>query len=286
MTTVAEARLAGKRRLEAVETPGLDADVLLAHVLETGREHLFAAGEDTLSGDEETRYGTMLAQRVSGSPVTHLTGSKMWFGLDLIVGPTVLTPRPETETLVEIALQIARTAGMRSIADIGTGSGAIAIALAIALPDAQVVASDISSAAVDIARSNAERHGVSDRVSLVVGDLLDSAKGEPEMIVANLPYVREADRPLVSREVLAEPGAALFSGEEGLDHISRLIRQIADLNWRSTILLEIDPRQAEPLRAMVDRVLPRATVEIMKDLAGRNRVCIIRPESASEKAKK
>jgi release factor glutamine methyltransferase len=272
--TVAAARLAGGRSLSATPTPQLDADLLLGYVLGERREAILIS-EGTLTPQQLSRYESLIARRAAGEPVAYLTSTKSWYGLDVEVTPAVLIPRPETEVLVEAVIARFAHTHPATVVDIGTGSGAISIALARAFPDAQFTAVDISPAALSVAQRNASRHGVADRITWVVGSLLDPIDSAPDVIVANLPYVPTVDRHTLSPEVLQEPESALFAGSDGLDLIRALLEQVAARNWRSTICLECDPRHVDPIKEYAIETLRCSNPEVIPDLAGHNRVVII-----------
>ncbi len=188
----------------------------------------------------------------------------------------MLIPRPETELLVEKAIELTEAHGIRTIADIGTGCGAIAISLAAYLPQVIVHATDISPEALEVARFNCERYNVVDRVVLRRGDLLEPLDGPVDMIVANLPYVRERD--LIKNASLSyEPTLALNGGSTGLEKIRSLIRQMAKkLNTGGYLILEIGEGQARAVTAILRKEFPEAAMEVHKDLAGIERAISLR----------
>jgi release factor glutamine methyltransferase len=273
--TVAAARRFGASRLTQSESPQLDADLLLAHVIQTDREGVLTS-DGELSPDEMTAFMSLVDRRAAGEPVAYLTGWKWWSGLRLKVTSDVLIPRPETEVLVEESLRVwAELGGAAPIADIGVGSGAIAIGLAVRLPTARIIGIDSSRLALEVAANNIADHGVAERVTLLEGDLTTPLDAEPSLLVANLPYVPETDRPTLSREVLHEPNEALFAGMDGLDIIMRLLHQLRDRGWVMPVVLEIDPRQAEPIRKLVLDLWPSRTMRVVSDLSGRDRIVVI-----------
>ena len=206
-------------------------------------------------------YLSMIARREAGEPLQYITGRQEFYGLDFLVTPDVLIPRPETEFLVEAAIKIIRAANIELplIADVGTGSGCISIALATEIARARLIAIDISPAALGVARKNAERHGVLDRIEFVEGDLLDplARAGLAEsldLIASNPPYVSADNSDIVQREVSDwEPHVALFGGADGLDYYRRLLAESPRyLKPGGSIVCEIGFGQLEPLRAMID----------------------------------
>jgi release factor glutamine methyltransferase len=263
------------------DTPRLDAEVLLAHALGQDRAWLYAHPEYALGPDQLGVYQALIARRAEREPVAYLTGHKEFFGLDFVVTLGVLIPRPETERLVEIALQILK-AGARpdavTIADVGTGSGAIAIALAIHVRAAHVLATDVSAAAVAVARHNAVRHGVAGRVDCLQGDLLAPLRGAFHLIAANLPYLSRADLAAAPPEVAHwEPRLALEGGPDGLAAIRRMLASAANrLHPAGALLAEIGAGQGADALALADQHFPRAMVEIAQDHAGLDRVLVVR----------
>jgi release factor glutamine methyltransferase len=289
VTTVAEARRAGRERLRGVETPLLDVDVMLASILGWSRDQLLARDRQILTEAQAQKYERDLERRADGAPVAYVTGEKEWLGMRLLVDESVLIPRPETELLAYLAIREARGIA-RSLAangtgdhpvveilDVGTGSGAIAVAVARSVQYARVTGTDVSPAALAVARRNGERMAPDGRITWVCCDLLPEIHAEPDIIAANLPYIRSGDMATLPAEVQAEPASALAGGESGLDMIERLLSQVAGRGWCSTVLLEIDPRQATRLRQLVELLLPWAYAHCHKDLAGRDRVAVIRP---------
>src|ERR1700722_17966739 len=217
---VARARLAAASR-----NPRRDAKVLLAHVLGWDQATLLAHHERVLSPAELAQYESLLTRRAAFEPIQYITGEQEFFGLLLEVSPDVLIPRPETEHLVEAVLERVGDKANARIVDVGTGSGAIAVALAHALPRARVTAVDLSPTALEVARRNAERHGLSERVTFLQSDLLAAIDGaEFDVVVSNPPYVAEGEvlEPQVSNY---EPHSALYAGPTGLEIYERLISQ-------------------------------------------------------------
>ncbi len=209
----------------------MNAELLLRFVLGCDRAYLFAHPERELSSDEESRYGAVLAKRIRGVPAQYITGHQEFWGMDLVVTPAVLIPRPETEHLIETALELRSSdlllggsAAQLRIADVGTGSGCIALALAKEFPGAEIHATDVSPAALEIARANAARLQLEHRIQFHRADLLASLTPPFDLIVSNPPYVSEAEEDQVQLEVRRfEPRSAVFAGPEGTEVIARLI---------------------------------------------------------------
>ena len=218
---------------KGIDSPRLDAELLLAAVLHKNRLYLYTHYDQPLNEAERSGYRALVQRRSKREPVAYILGEREFYGLPLTVTRDVLVPRPETEHLVDAVREWldAHPHEKPRLCDVGTGSGAIAVALAVQAPAAEVVAVDVSEAALGVARTNAERHNVGPRVRFVLGDLLAPVAGEApfEVIVANLPYVPSPERPHLMPEVRDhEPGLALFAGEDGLDLIRRLIAEVPE----------------------------------------------------------
>ena len=275
----------GIARLEAGRVPSaaLAAELLLLHLLGRDRTWLYAHPEDTLSEAHLANYKDLIERRAEGVPVQYLTGRQEFWGLEFEVNPSVLIPRPETEHLIEVALERLgerRSAPLR-VADVGTGSGCLAVALARELPLARIVATDISSEALTVARRNAARHGVSERTEMLQMDLLqsylraDDTQGAVfDLIVSNPPYVGHTERPSLSREVAEhEPHQALFAGEHGLDVYPQLIAQAAMLlRLGGLLVVELGYGLAERVSSLIAKSPYWTHVNITNDLAGIPRV--------------
>ena len=276
-----EALRDGIRTLEASETPSapLAAELLLMHVLGKDRSWLYAHPEEVLSSTQLGKYSELLALRASGAPTQYLTGTQEFWGLDFEVTRDVLIPRPETEHVIEVALARigeAQRGTELKIADIGTGSGCIAVALAHELPRARIYATDISRGALEVARRNAARNGVAERVHFCESNLL-SGVAEPvefDVIVSNPPYVAERDAESLPRDVREhEPRIALFAGEAGLDVYAPLIVQAETRLRRGGILvLELGFGMFEAVSDMLDSARGWSCVSATMDLAGIPRV--------------
>ncbi len=210
-----------------VPSPRLNAEILLMFVLGCDRAYLHAHSERELSSEESCRYQEALAQRSRGMPSQYITGHQEFWGMDFVVTPAALVPRPETEHLIETVLSRARSLVKAKIVDVGTGSGCIAVALAKELPQAEIHATDISSAALDIARINAARHQLENRIQFHEGDLLAGFSSTNfDFVVSNPPYVGESEEDQVQLEVRKfEPRNAVFAGPKGTEVIARLIPQ-------------------------------------------------------------
>jgi release factor glutamine methyltransferase len=253
------------------DTPRLDAEVLLRHVLQTDRADLFARLTDPLPPASAAAFLTLLGRRVAGEPVAYLVGEKEFMGLPIQVGPGVLVPRPETELLVEWALGWLSDRPDAVVVDVGTGSGAIALAVAAGLPTgsrARIIAADESAEALDWAARNRWALAL-DTVELVRGDLTTwLAPATADLVLANLPYLTPdqiAENPLLA----AEPEGALLGGADGLDLIRRLVADLPRvLAPGGAVGLELDPGQTAQVTALLAETLPGLRIETITDLAG------------------
>lgn len=262
---------------DGIDTPQLDAEILLAHHLQTSREHLLAELERPLQAGEVEGYRSLIIRRAAYEPVAYIAGHKEFYGLDFLVTPAVLIPRPETEVLVEVALAFARHNQILSIAEVGVGSGAVAAALATHLPDTLIYATDISQDALEIAAQNCLRQGVAERVLLLQGDLLQPLPQPVGLIVANLPYLTTTELASLPRDVADyEPRRAIDGGLDGLDHLRLLLEQApSHLQPPGGVVLEIGPGQASTLAELAHSHFPGAQVALVKDNAGLDRVLMI-----------
>ncbi|MHB8611845.1 MAG: peptide chain release factor N(5)-glutamine methyltransferase [Candidatus Dormibacteraceae bacterium] len=252
------------------DSPRLDAEVLLAHVLGLRRLDLYLKFDRPLTEPELTAYRDLVARRAKGQPVAYLVGHKEFMGLDFAVTPAVLIPNPDTEVLVQRAVELAREAGRPlRLADVGTGSGCIAIAIAHYAPNVQVVASDVDPEALEVAAHNVAAHALGDRVQLVCGDLMAPFTGSFDLVCANLPYVAAGSE--LAPEVVAQPARALFAEEKGSALVGRLLAEApAHLNPGGRALAELDSSIAAHAVDVANQNF--AGHRIHSDLAGRQRV--------------
>jgi len=269
------------RSLEAAGIPDarLEAEVLVMNVMRMARQNIFAEQETEVSGQQQATLDSYLERRFDREPLAYILGQREFYGISVMVTPAVLIPRAETEGLVEHALFMALM-GMEStdltIADVGTGSGAIAINLAIHLPAAKIFAVDVSDAVLDVASFNIRAHGVADRVSLAIGDLLEAVPEPVDLIVANLPYIPTERIPTLQLEVQKEPASALDGGPDGLDLVRRLLIQAeAKLKDHGIILLELDPEQVPVVQDLALKHFPGGSTSVEQDLAHLDRILAI-----------
>ena len=274
--TLRDALTSAISRLAAasVPSPRLNAELLLIFTLECDRAYLHAHPERKLSADERRRYDQALTERECGMPAQYITGHQEFWGMDLIATPAVLIPRPETEHVIETVLagvgRAPSPAAVRLV-DVGTGSGCIALALARELPQAEIHATDISPAALEIARANAARHQLESRIHFHQTDLLQGLERRFDFVISNPPYVGESEADQVQLEVRKhEPRNAVFAGETGLEVIERLIPQAREsLKPGGWLVMEISGTIAERVRQLL---ADWNDVQIAKDLQGIERV--------------
>ena len=254
--------------------PRLEVSMLLAHVLSCRRESLIAHPERVLSRVESAAFVDLVRQRLDGTPIAYLTRSREFYGILLEIDPSVLIPRPETELLVDAALQRLSRRSKVTILDLGTGSGAIAIALATNLPDALIEAVDRSDAALDVARRNVARHRLTS-VDVHAADWYSGVRSAAfDVIVSNPPYVREEDPHLDEGDVRFEPRQALTAGRDGLAAIRTIAAgALSRLKDGGTLLVEHGHDQGDACREIFI-VAGLTDVETLRDLAGHDRVCV------------
>jgi release factor glutamine methyltransferase len=278
---VQEALRRGRHLIATIsDEADLEAELLLAHALKTDRIHLYQRLQEPLPPRQESVYHRLLERRLRREPTPYIIGRKEFYGLQLEVTPAAIIPRPETELVVETALAEARrlleTRPSLAIADVGSGSGAIALALTAGLPGAEVIATDTSARALALARRNADRLG--QRIRFLRGDLLRPLEGPVDIIATNLPYVKSDDWRGLPPEIRDyEPRRGLDGGPTGLRAIKRLLRQAPPyLKPGGALVLEIGDDQAQAVRRTARQHFPRAHIEVRQDLAGLDRVTVIR----------
>lgn len=259
----------------------LEAEVLLAYLLKRSRESVLAHDDRELSSDEVKIFHNYWARLMNGEPLAYLTNRKEFYGLDFYVDKNVLVPRPETELLVDLVLEISHESQFMNkksiqVVDIGTGAGSIACALAKNEPKLKIKAVDVSEGACGIARKNARALGVD--IEVLCGDLLEPVKDfKLDIIVANLPYIGTEEHDFVFKEVADyEPSIALYGGADGLKLYERMFKQILDFGMRPAYILgEFGFLHANDMSEMISRYFPFAESEIKQDLAGLDRDFVI-----------
>jgi len=304
MKTVKEILVWAKKELKDSPSPDLDALIILGFVSKLSREKLLANLDKKIANKKLKEFEKLIGRRKKGEPIAYITGCKEFYGLDFLVTPDVLIPRPETETLVDTILDHIRqmvnskqqmkkqltiipVANYQlpitlDIADIGTGSGCIAITLAKQLPRSNIFAFDASKKALDIAKKNAENilghSGPVQNLKFIKNDLLAGVRQKFDIITANLPYLSETEYKKTAADIKYEPRSALIAGKTGLEIFQKFIPQLKfTTKPRSAIFLEIGTSsQAQKLSELIIKYFPLAKIKIKKDLAGLNRVLIVK----------
>jgi release factor glutamine methyltransferase len=261
-----------------VSDSGPEAELLIRHVLGMSKTQLYTQPERNLSPAERERLRDLVRRRLDHEPSAYILGHLEFYGNDFSVDRRTLIPRPETELLVERAIEIARCTSLSersiTIADVGTGCGAIAISLALALPRAEIYATDASAPALQVAEMNCRRHRVDGRVRLMHGNLLEPLPQLVDMVVANLPYVRDGELAVLPPEIKNhEPMLALCGGEDGLDKVRQLLEQMpGKLSREACCLLEVGQGQAEMAASLIREHFTQSSIESIADLGGIERV--------------
>jgi release factor glutamine methyltransferase len=271
-----DARHAFERARIPADEAAIDAEVLARHVLGWDRAALIVRGREPAPAGFDDAFDALVRRRLQREPVAMIVGHREFWGLEFEVTRDVLVPRPDTEFVVEAAIELAGTRDVH-IVDVGTGSGCIAVSLAVALRGATLVAADISPAALAVARRNAERHGVGDRLTFVQSDLLESVPGTADLIASNPPYIASADALTLPPEVVNyEPHVALFGGADGLAAIRRLFGTAGDhLAPGGHLVIEFGYAQESDVTALATAT-GWHVVEVRRDLAQIPRVIALR----------
>jgi len=277
---LAEKLAGGRARLVAAgvrpDEAAVDIDVYVRTILDWDKATLLSRLRDPVPAELEPCFSEWIARRERREPTAYIVGGREFWGRPFVVTPAVLVPRPETEFIIEETLALARTQTSPRIADIGTGSGILAVTLAAELPTAQVVATDLSEEALEVAKENAHRTGVADRVTFIRTSYLDRIDGQFDFVVANPPYVRDGDRPALSRDVRHEPDVALFGGPDGLRDIAGVLDAVAQkLKPGGWFVMEFGLGQEDDVRRLV---LERPSLQMQRvreDLQGIARTAVI-----------
>lgn len=260
-----------------IESPHLEAEIILAHSLMLKRINLYTSHDRILKEDELAAYKALILRRIKKEPAAYIIGSRAFMSLDFFVDKSVLIPRPDTEKLVELAIDLAKSAeGKTEVLDIGTGSGAIAVSIAKYAKNAAVTATDSSPAALETAKKNAETHKVAGRLTFLEGDLFSPVPGgrKFDLIVSNPPYIPTEEIQKLQPEIKDhEPVQSLDGGTDGLDYYRRIIPQCPDfLIPGGHILLEVGMGQAQAVVKIIETNKELGNVKVHKDLAGIDRV--------------
>lgn len=266
-------------QLEAadVDAPRLSAEVIMAHALNITRTQLLTRLDHAPQPDQLALFQANLARVLKDEPLAYVVGHREFYDLDLITDRRALIPRPETECLVEFALARFADHPAPVIADIGTGCGGIAVTLAKHLPRARVIATDLSPEAVDLARENAVRHGVADRVDFRVGSLLEPVTEALDLLAANLPYIDDKDWPYLQKTIRGhEPKMAFLGGPDGLDLMRAMLKDAPRVvKADGLILMEIGAYQGDDVTAIAQPHFPLAQITVKPDYAGLDRLVVI-----------
>jgi release factor glutamine methyltransferase len=263
--------------LNGIDDSYIEARMLLGHLTSLSPAQIYTQPEFTLSQEQEVKLQELIERRLSHEPAAYIVNHREFYGIDFYVDSRVLIPRPETELLVDTAIEFANTVCLTKpplIADIGTGCGAIAISLALNVPHSTIYATDVSPSALEVAALNCTSHHVTDRIILLKGNLLEPLPEPVDLLVANLPYIKSSDLTNLSPEIIQfEPRTALDGGENGLDYIRQLLEQAEDrINTNGCLLLEIGQNQKKGLSNLIRSFFKRANFEFISDLSGIQRV--------------
>ena len=258
----------------------LDAEVILMFVLDEPKEFLFTESDYELTDFQENRFFKLIEKRKTNCPVAYITKTKSFFNLDFSVNQNVLIPRPDTEMLVTETLALLKEENLKSVTEIGTGSGAISISIAKNSPVTTVTATDISDRALNVTKQNSKANQVS--IKLIKGNLLQPIKNQAtDILVANLPYLKDAYKNQLDQDdtkaLMFEPELALYSGEDGLDAYRQFFTEVGRLKSKPKyILIEHDPEQTDALAQIIKKNLPNSRLTTLKNLCGIDRVTKIK----------
>lgn len=258
----------------------IEARTMLSHITKLSPVQIYTQPELILSQEQESNLQGMVKRRLGHEPTAYIVNHREFYGIDFYVDARVLIPRPETELLVDTAIEFASNTCLTTplvIADIGTGCGAIAVSLALNLPNSKIYATDVSSSALEVARLNCESHKVTDRITLIQGHLLEPLPENVDVLVANLPYIKTSELINLSLEIMQfEPRTALDGGENGLDHIRQLLEQAEGrINTKGCLLLEIGQNQEQEVSYLIHSCLNKVNFAFISDLNGIKRIAKI-----------
>ena len=279
--TLSEALRSTSRTLSTakIDDVSIESELLLRQVLGMSKTQLYTELERPLTSAETKRLWRLVQRRLGHEPTAYISRRCEFYGTDFYIDHRVFIPRPETEILVEKAIEFANHMPVHqlTIAEVGTGSGAIAISLALALPKTKIYATDISASALQVAEINCRRHKVDSQVELLQGNLLEPLPQPVDLIVANLPYIKNCELKDLSPEIMNfEPMIALAGGEDGLDKIQQMLEQIpGKLNSGGRLLLEIGQEQGKTVSSLINSYFPQADIELIPDLSSIDRVASV-----------
>ena len=269
----------GQNKLKHTKSPHLDAEVLLSYVINKPREYVLTHSDEDVPADKIKKFNDLITRRAKHEPVAYLINKKEFYGRDFHVDNRVHIPRPATEDIVDAIKNKLPADFSGTIADIGTGSGIIAITLALEFPRATIIATDISQDALKVAQQNTTRLNVAERITFLLGDLLDPLKSPVDIIVANLPYGWKGGW-TDDREVFFQPKKSFDGGKNGLIYIKKLITDLPNhLNKDGQCFLEFDPRQKNAIIALLSKT--NFKFNIIKDSENHNRIAFINPRDPS-----
>jgi len=278
--TIKEALKLASQALSAakIDDALIESELLLCHILGISKTQLYSEPERMLTQEEIDSLQYLIQRRLLHEPTAYILKCCQFYGIDFYIDQRAFIPRPETELLVEKTVEFAQqrspSRNQFTVADIGTGCGAIAIGLALTLSQAKIYATDISALALQVADINCQRHKLDSRVKLLEGDLLEPLPGPMDIMVANLPYIEDCELRELSPEIINfEPMLALAGGEDGLDKIRRLLYYAEEgVGPDGCLLLEIGQEQDKAVTSLINNYLPQASIELIPDLGGINRV--------------
>jgi release factor glutamine methyltransferase len=266
--------------INGIEDSYIEARMLLSHVTKLPTVQIYTQTEQTLNQEQERDLCKLIERRLHREPIAYIVNRREFYGIDFYIDSRTLIPRPETELLVDTAIELLKnTCSTRPslIADIGTGCGAIAVSLALNLPHSKIYATDISHSALEVAKLNCQHHKVTRQVTLLQGNLLEPIPEPVDLMVANLPYVRSSELDNLSPEITGfEPRTAIDGGENGLKYIRQLLEQVrGKINPQGCLLLEIGQNQEQEVMHLIHSHLNKVSFAFIPDLNGINRVVTI-----------